>query len=90
MGRLGLDVDTVATLLRALVDIFIYDDASLKGYVLNESQKIRGTCFQEEVEHETRLMDGPGQYNAWSVYLIMLDHFREILGHLVDIVRILG
>lgn len=77
-------------LMRALVDIFLYDDASLKAYVLNESQKLRGTCFQEEVEHETRMMDGPGQYNAWSIYLVILDHFREILGHLMDMVRSLG
>jgi Na+/phosphate symporter len=73
-------------LMRALVDIFLYDDASLKAYVLDESKKLRGTCFQEEVEHETRMMDGPGQYNAWSIYLIILDHFREILGHLLEIV----
>ena len=77
-------------LMRALVDIFLYDDASLKGYVLNESQKVRGTCFQDEVEHETRMMDGPGQYNAWSIYLVLLDRFREILAHLMDIVRSLG
>jgi Na+/phosphate symporter len=76
--------------LRALVDIFLYDDASLKAYVLNESQKLRDTCFQEEVEHETRMMDGPGQYSAWSIYLITLDRFREILEQLMDIVKSLG
>jgi len=77
-------------LMRALVDIFLYDDASLKAYVLHESQKLRGVCSLEEVEHETRMMDGPGQFNAWSVYLAILDRFREILGHLIDIVKTLG
>jgi hypothetical protein len=77
-------------LMRALVDIFLYDDASLKAYVFDESQKVRGTCFQEKVDHETRMMDGPGQHNAWSIYLAILDRFREILGHLMDIVRSLG
>jgi Na+/phosphate symporter len=77
-------------LMRALVDIFLYDDASLKAYVLHESQKVRGTCFQDEVERETRMMDGPGQYNAWSIYLALLDRFREILAHLMDMVKSLG
>lgn len=75
--------------LRALVDIFLYGDASLKAYVLKESQCVRDTCFQEEVTHETGMMDSPGPHNAWSVYLAILDRFREILGHLVDIVKIL-
>ncbi len=76
--------------MRALVDIFQQDDASLKAYVLNESQKFRDSCFQDEVEHETRMMDSPGQPDAWSIYLAILDHFREILGHLIDMVKILG
>lgn len=76
--------------MRALVDIFLYNDAALKSYVLAESQKVRGTCFQDVVTHETRMLDSPGFHNAWSIYLDILDHFREILGHLMDIVKILG
>jgi Na+/phosphate symporter len=75
--------------LRALVDIFLYDDASLKAYVLNESQKVRDTCFKEEVTHETRMMDSPGQHNAWAVYIAMLERFGEISVHLLEIVKIL-
>ena len=75
--------------MRALVDIFLYNDVSLKAYVLKESQNLRDTCFKEEVSHESRMMDSPGQHNAWAVYLAILERFQEILGHLVDIVQIL-
>jgi Na+/phosphate symporter len=77
-------------LLRALVDIFHHDDVSLKAYLLNEGQKLRDSCFLDEVEHETRMTDSPGQPDAWSIYLAILDHFRQILAHLMDIVKILG
>jgi Na+/phosphate symporter len=77
-------------LLRALVDIFLYNDPSLKAYILNECQKVKGTCFQEKEAHETGMMDSPGQHAAWSIYLEMLDRFREILGHLTEIAKILG
>lgn len=76
--------------MRALVDIFQHDDATLKAYVLYESQKLRDTCFRNEVEHETRMMDSPGQPDAWSIYIAILDHFRDILGHLMGVVKILG
>ena len=75
--------------LRALVDIFLYGDASLRAYVLKESQQVRDTCFQEEVSHESRMMEGPGQHNAWAVYIAILERFQEILGHLMEIVKIL-
>jgi Na+/phosphate symporter len=78
-----------AGLLRSLVDIFQVDDAPLKAYVLQESQKLQDSCFQNEAEHETPIPDGPGLSESWSVYLAMLDQFRKILGHLMDIVKIL-
>lgn len=76
--------------MHALVDIFQYNDASLKAYLLQESQKLRDTCFHDGVEHETRMMDSPGQPEAWSVYLEILDTFRDILGYLMAIVKSLG
>jgi Na+/phosphate symporter len=76
-------------LLRALVDIFHYDDASLKAYLLHEGEELRASCFQDQVEHQTRMVSH-GQPDDWSIYLDMLDHFRQILGHLMDIVKILG
>jgi Na+/phosphate symporter len=76
-------------LMRALVDIFLYGDASLKAYVLKESQSVRDTCFQEEVTHESRMMDSPGQHNAWAVYIAILERFGEISVHLLEIVKIL-
>jgi len=76
--------------MRALVDIFQYNDAALKAYVVHESQNLRDTCFGDEVEHETRMMDSPGQPDAWSIYLAILDNFRDILGHLITMVKSLG
>jgi Na+/phosphate symporter len=79
----------LAGLLRSLVDIFQVDDAPLKAYVLEESQKLQDSCYQDEAKHETPMMDSPGHSESWSVYLTMLDQFRKILGHLMDIVKIL-
>ncbi len=77
-------------LMRALVDIFHHDDPSLKAYLMNEAQKLRDSCFLDEVEHETRMTYSTGQPDAWSIYLDILSHSREILGYLMGIVEILG
>jgi Na+/phosphate symporter len=76
-----------AGFMRALVDIFQHNDAALKAYVLNESRQIMEACFRDEVNHETRMMDSPGQPDAWSIYIAILEHFRDILGHLITIVE---
>lgn len=73
--------------MSTLVDIFHINDASLKAYVLNEAEKLRDSCFHNEVKHETSMMDGPGQAGAWSIYIDLLNRFREILGHLINIVK---
>jgi Na+/phosphate symporter len=75
--------------MSTLVDILHINDASLKAYVLSESTKLRDLCFREETEHETNMMDSPGQAGAWSVYIALLNRFREILGHLLTIVKCL-
>jgi len=76
--------------LSTLVDIFHINDASLKAYILTEGEKLRESCLRNEVEHETRMMDSPGQGGAWSIYIDLLNRFREILGHLINIVKSLG
>ncbi len=73
--------------MSTLVDIFHINDASLKAYVLTEGEKLRDSCFRNEAEHETRMMDSPGQADAWSIYIDLLKRFREILGHLLNIVK---
>ncbi|MDD2903408.1 MAG: hypothetical protein PHU44_13330 [Syntrophales bacterium] len=75
--------------MRTLVDIFQINDASLKAYVLTEGEKLRDECLRNEVEHESRMMDSPGQAGAWSIYIDLLNGFREILGHLLNIIKIL-
>lgn len=77
-------------LLRALEDIFNIDDAALKAYVLSEAEKLRDQCYHSEVEHETRMMEGPGQAGAWSIYIDLLNRFRDLMGHLINIVKGLG
>ena len=73
--------------LETLVDIFQVDDAPTKAFILQEGQKIRDVWFRSETEHETRMMDTPGQPNAWSIYLAILEVSREVMGHLEDIVK---
>jgi Na+/phosphate symporter len=73
--------------MRSLVDIFQINDASMKAYVLRESDKLTAGWFKSETDHETRMMDTPGQPDAWSIYLAILELSREILGHLEDIVK---
>lgn len=73
--------------MRSLVDIFQINDASMKAYVLQESDKLTAGWFKSETDHETKMMDTPGQPDAWSIYLAILEISREILGHLEDIVK---
>ena len=73
--------------MRALVDIFEVNDATTKAYVLQESQRLTDAWFKAEADHGTRMMDTPGQPEAWSVYLAILERSREIAGHLADIIK---
>ena len=73
--------------MRSLVDIFQINDASMKAYVLQESDKLTAGWFKSETDHETKMMDTPGQPDAWSIYLAILELSREIVGHLEDIVK---
>lgn len=74
-------------LMQTLVDIFELNDPSLKAYVLQECRKLTDAWFREQVAHETRMMDGFGQPDAWSVYLAILERGREVAGHLTDIIK---
>ncbi|MGQ9689549.1 MAG: hypothetical protein ACUVXF_12310 [Desulfobaccales bacterium] len=76
-------------LLQALVDIFQIHDPALKAYLLQECKGIREDWFNSETDHETRMMDSPGQASAWSVYLAILEASRTIVHHLEDIIKIL-
>lgn len=76
--------------MRTLVDIFHINDPALKAYVLSEGEKLRDECFRNEMEHESRMMEGPGQAGAWSIFIDLLNGFRDIMGHLLNIVKILG
>jgi Na+/phosphate symporter len=73
--------------MRVLVDIFEINDADIKAYILQESQKLTDIWFKAEAEHRTRMMDTPGQPGAWSVFLAILERSREIAGHLADIIK---
>ena len=76
--------------MRTLVDILHINDAALKAYVVIEGEKLRDECFRNETEHETRMMDSPGQAGAWSIFIDLLNGFREIVGHLLNIIKLLG
>ncbi len=74
-------------LMGALADICATGDASLKAYVLQESQQLAEECYRLETSHETEMMDTPGQPDAWSVFLAILSASREVAGHLIGIVK---
>lgn len=73
--------------MRSLVDILQVNDASMKAYVLQESQKLSSGWFRSETDHETKMMDTPGQPDAWSIYIAILDVSREVVGHLEVIIK---
>jgi len=77
-------------LMRALVDVLHHNDPSLKAYLRQEAEKLRESCFLDEVEHESRMTLSLGQPEAWSIYLDILAHYREILGNLIELLKILG
>ncbi|MFW6122900.1 MAG: hypothetical protein ACOC6L_01530 [Thermodesulfobacteriota bacterium] len=73
--------------LQTLVDIFQINDPALKAYVLQEAQDLAGSSFHSGTAHETGMMDTPGQPDAWSVYLAILDVSRGIVKHLEEIIK---
>jgi|UniRef100_A0A7V6A2R8 Na+/phosphate symporter len=73
--------------LHSLVDVLQVNDPALKAYVLQESQKQTDLWFRSEEDHRARMMDTPGQPDAWSVYLAILERSREIVGRLVAIIK---
>ena len=78
---------TLTGFMRALVDIFEVDDPSLKEYLLQEARRLTAGWYRSETDHESRMMDSPGQPDAWSVYLAILEASREIAGHLEETVK---
>ena len=77
-------------LLRALADIFTTDNASLKDYVLQESEALITGGFAAVAAHESHTLESLGQPKAWSIYLSLLDHSRIIVRHLMDVVKAVG
>ena len=73
--------------MRSLVDILQVNDASMKAYILQEGQKLSSGWFRSETDHETKMMDTPGQPDAWSIYIAILDVSREVVGHLEVIIK---
>ena len=74
-------------LMGALTDIFATNDAALKAYVRQESQKLAEECYRLETSHETEMMDTPGQPDAWSVFLAIVSASRGVAGHLTEIIK---
>ena len=73
--------------MRSLVDVFQVNDSAMKAYVLQETQKLSGDWFRSHTDHETGMMDTPGQPGAWSVYIAILMFSREVVKHLEDIIK---
>ncbi|MEJ5330249.1 MAG: hypothetical protein WHT07_08850 [Desulfobaccales bacterium] len=74
-------------LLRTLTDILQTNDPALKAYLQKEGEHLRQQCLGHQTALETRMMDSPGQPGAWSVYIGILERFRDCLAHLCALVH---
>lgn len=74
-------------LLRTLADILQTNDPALKAYLQKEGERLREECLGNQTSLETRMMDSPGQPGAWSVYIGILERFRDCLAHLCGLVK---
>jgi Na+/phosphate symporter len=75
-------------LLRGLADLFHAENKPLKRYLLSEANNLIEGCFKAGVEHDLRMAQSFGQPHAFAIYLEILNKFKLILNHLIDIVKI--
>ncbi len=79
----------VKGLLRGLADLFYDENKPLKNYLLAEANNMIEGSFQAAVEHETTMTHSFGHPHAFAIYLEMLERFKFILNHLINILKIM-
>lgn len=76
-------------LLRGLADLFHAENKPLKKYLLAEANNLIEGCFKAATEHETTMSHSFGHPHAFAIYLEMLEKFKFMLNHLINIVEIM-
>ena len=77
--------DQHAGMIRSILDIVKTDNAFLKKYVLEESRKLVQACADFATEHEERLIEGLCLPQAAPIFLAILDRFRTIGEHEMEV-----
>jgi Na+/phosphate symporter len=82
--------DHLTGILRSILDMLKTDNDFLKGYVLEEGQRLTQACSDFATEHEARLIEGVCLPQAAPLFLAMLDGMRTIGQHAVNIAKVLS
>ena len=77
--------DQHAGMVRSILDIAKTDNDFLKKFVLEESRKLAQACSDFATEHEDRLIEGLCLPQAAPIFLAILDRFRAIGEHEMEV-----
>jgi len=77
-------------IFRSILDILKTDNQFLKGYVLEEGQRLTQDCNDFATEHEARLIEGVCLPQAAPLFLAMLDGMRTMAQRAMNIAKILS
>ena len=81
--------DQHAGMIRSILDIVKTDNDFLKKYLLEEARKLVQACADFATEHEDRLIEGVCLPQAAPIFLAILDRFRTIGEHEVEVANLL-
>jgi Na+/phosphate symporter len=77
-------------MVRSILDIVKTDNSYLKKFVLEESRKLVQACADFATEHEERLIEGLCLPQAAPIFLSILDRFRAIGEHEMEVVNLMA
>lgn len=82
--------DQHAGMIRSILDIVKTDNDFLKKYLLEEARKLVQACADFATEHEDRLIEGVCLPQAAPIFLAILDRFRTIGEHEMELANLLA
>lgn len=82
--------DQHAGMIRSILDIVKTDNDFLKKYLLEEARKLVQACADFATEHEDRLIEGVCLPQAAPIFLAILDRFRTIGEHEMELASLLA
>ncbi len=82
--------DQHAGIIRSILDIVKTDNHFLKKYVQEQARNLVQACADFATEHEDRLIEGVCTPQAAPIFLAILDRFRTIGEHEIEVAKFLG